>query len=127
VLRELHGERGTGKVVTTTPPSGSFQVYRVLEEEELQDEQGWPYRTITKQVFLGNIDNPTNANFVTWMELEELYGPGYYLVEIPERIRRRYVVPDGQRGKTAEYYEPSPYVSRQGNKIIYSHSLPFDR
>lgn len=111
------------RLVTTAPRPESFRVYRVLEEEQLPNEQRGDYHIITKKVFLGNIDNPTNETFVSWMELEDLYGPGYYLVEIPEAIRRRYVSPGEQRVRTSGYFEPSPLCSAAGTESYALNAL----
>ena len=77
-----------------------FKVWRVLEEKEVADEQGHKYRTITKKAFIGEIVDPRQEIYVTWMELVERFGEGYYLVEIPKEIRQRYVIPAEQRIKT---------------------------
>ena len=78
----------------------AFKVWRVLEEKEVADEQGHKYRTIMKKEFVGEIVNPKQEIYVTWMELAERFGEGYYLVEIPKEIRQRYAVPAEQRVRT---------------------------
>lgn len=78
----------------------AFKVWRVLEEKEVADEHGHKYRTITKREFIGEIVNPRQEIYVTWMELVERFGEGYYLVEVPKEIRQMYVVPAEQRIKT---------------------------
>jgi hypothetical protein len=80
--------------------SPAFKVWRVLEEKEIADDQGHKYKTITKKEFIGEIMNPRQEIYVTWMELVELFGEGHYLVSIPTEIRERYVVPAEQRIKT---------------------------
>lgn len=80
--------------------AAAFKVWRVLEEKEVADDQGRKYKTITKRKFLGEIANPRQEIYVTWMELVERFDEGYYLVEIPKEIRQRYVVPTEQRIKT---------------------------
>ncbi len=87
--------------VTTSP---AFKVWRVLKEKEVADEQGHKYRTITKKEFIGEIVNPRQEIYVTWMELAARFGEGYYLVEIPKEIRERYVVPSEQRIRTPEAF-----------------------
>ncbi|HVB56795.1 MAG TPA: hypothetical protein VNE63_10245 [Candidatus Acidoferrales bacterium] len=77
-----------------------FKVWRVVEEKKVADEQGHKYRTITKKEFIGEIVNPRQEIYVTWMELAERFGEGYYLVEIPKEVRINYVVPGEQRIKT---------------------------
>jgi hypothetical protein len=77
-----------------------FKVWRVLEEKEVADEQGHKYRTVTKKEFAGEIVNPRQEIYVTWMELVERFGEGYYFVEVPKEIRQRYVVPAEQCIKT---------------------------
>ena len=44
----------------------------------------------------------------------------YRLMEIPEGMRRRYVGPDEQLVKTPAYCDPSPFVRREGNRILYA-------
>lgn len=78
----------------------AFKVWRVLEEKEVDDEQGHKYRVITKKEFVGEIVNPKQEIYLTWMELVAHFGEGYYLVEIPNEIRRQYVVPNEQRVRT---------------------------
>lgn len=78
----------------------AFKVWRVLEEKEVTDAQGHKYKTITKKEFVGKIMNPRQEIYVTWVELVERFGEGYYVVEIPKEIRERYVVPTEQRIKT---------------------------
>jgi hypothetical protein len=84
----------------------AFKVWRVLEEREVADAQGHKYKTITKKEFVGEIVKPRQEIYVTWMELVELFGQGYYLVEIPKEIRGRYVVPAEQRIKTPGLFSP---------------------
>ena len=81
-------------------PDPAFKVWRVLEEKEVTDEHGHKYRTITKKEAAGEIVNPKQEIYVTWMEIVDRFGEGYYLVEIPKEIRKRYVVPSEQRIKT---------------------------
>jgi hypothetical protein len=78
----------------------AFKVWRVPEEKEVADEQGHKYRVITKKEFVGEIVNPKQEIYVTWMELVERFGEGYYLVEIPKEIRQRYALPAEQRVTT---------------------------
>jgi hypothetical protein len=80
--------------------SPAFKVWRVLEEKEVTDAQGHKYKTITKKEFVGEIVNPHQEIYVTWTDLVDRFGQGYYLVEIPKQIRQRYVVPAEQRIKT---------------------------
>lgn len=51
----------------------SFKVWRVLEETE---SEGGKVRTITKKEFAGEIENPKEEIYVTWMELAERFGEG---------------------------------------------------
>jgi hypothetical protein len=51
---------------------------------------------------------------VTWCELVEHFGKGYYLVEIPAEVHRRYFVPDKQYIRTPAYFEPSRLAHRVG-------------
>ena len=81
----------------------AFKVWRVLEEKEVADEQGRKYRVITRKEFVGEVVNPQQEVYVTWMEIAEGFGEGYYLVEIPKEIRERYVVPNEQRVKTPRF------------------------
>jgi hypothetical protein len=93
-----------------------------LEEVELEDQRdgrGRKARTITKKEFIGEIANPKEEIYVTWMELVDRFGEGYYIVEIPKEIRRRYVVPEKQFVRTSGYFEPSPFVHRRGTRILY--------
>lgn len=53
------------------------------------------------------------------MELVGRFGEGYYLVEIPKEIHRRYIVPEKQFVRTPAYFEPSPFVQRDGDRISY--------
>jgi len=78
----------------------AFKVWRVLEEKEVADEQGNKYRMIAKKEFVGEILKPKQGIYVTWMEVAERFGEGYYLVEIPREIRQQYVVPVEQHIKT---------------------------
>jgi hypothetical protein len=77
----------------------TFKVWRVLEEKEVTNEHGHKYRIITKKEFVGEIANPRQEIYVTWMELVGRFGEGYYLVEVPKEIRQ-YVVPAEQRIRT---------------------------
>lgn len=97
--------------------SSEFKVWRVLKEATSQDGK---LRTITKKEFVGEIENPKEEIFVTWMELVERFGEGYYLVEIPKEICRRYVVPEKQFVRTSAYFEPSPCVTHLNNRICYA-------
>jgi hypothetical protein len=72
----------------------------VLKEKAVANEQGNKYRMITKKEFVREIVNPRQEIYVTWMELVELLGKGYYLVEIPYEIRTTYVVPNERRIRT---------------------------
>ena len=83
--------------------SPAFNVWRVLEEKEVADDQGRKYKTIKKKEFIGEIVSPRQGIYVTWMELAERFGEGYYLVEIPKEIRQRYIVPAEQRIKTPAF------------------------
>jgi hypothetical protein len=47
--------------------------------------------------------NPRQEIYVTWMELADRFGEGYYLVEIPKETRQRYAVPAEQRAKTPRF------------------------
>ncbi len=78
----------------------AFKVWRVLDEKEITDGQGHKYKTITKKEFVGEIVNPRQEIYVTWMELVERFGEGYYLVEIPKEIRQRYMIPAEQHVRT---------------------------
>ena len=78
----------------------AFKVWRVLEEKEVADEQGHKYRIVVRKEFVGEIVNPRQEVYVTWMEVAERFGEGYYLVEIPKEIREKYVVPVEQKIKT---------------------------
>lgn len=100
--------------------NSAFKVWRVLEETESEDKK---VRTITKKEFVGAIENPKEEIYVTWMELVERFGEGHYLVEIPREIYRRYLVPEKQYVRTAEYFEPSRFVKRIGNTISYGREL----
>jgi len=77
-----------------------FKVWRVLEEKEVADEQGHKFRMITKKEFIGEIVNPRQGIYVTWMELAEHFGEGYYLVAVPKEVRQKYVVPAEQHIRT---------------------------
>ncbi len=94
----------------------AFKVWRILEETEPEDKK---VRTITKKEFVGEIVNPKEEICVTWMELVECFGEGYYLVEIPREIYRRYLVPEKQFVRTSAYFEPSSFVRREGSAIAY--------
>lgn len=78
----------------------AFKVWRVLEESEVADERGNRYRVVANKEFVGEIVNIKQEDFVTWMEIVEIFGEGYYLVEVPKEIRQKYVVPAEQRIKT---------------------------
>lgn len=102
--------------------SEGFKVWRVLQEEELEGQKGRRgkrLRTITKKEFIGEIEKPKEEIYVTWPEVVERFGEGYYLVEIPPEIHKRYLVPDKQFVRTPAYFEPSPFVRHRGNQIIY--------
>ncbi|MGH9700431.1 MAG: hypothetical protein ACRD52_13375 [Candidatus Acidiferrales bacterium] len=78
----------------------AFKVWRVLEEKEVADEHGHRYKVISRKEFAGEIVNPKQEIYVTWMEVAERFGQGYYLIEIPKEIRLKYVVPAEQLIKT---------------------------
>lgn len=99
--------------------SEGFKVWRILEETETDDKK---VRTITKKEFVGEIASPKEEIYVTWMELVERFGEGYYLVEIPREIHKRYLVPDKQYVRTPAYFEPSPLVKHEGNRTMYAGS-----
>lgn len=99
--------------------AGAFKVWRVLEEQGSNDGHG-TIRVITKKEFVGEIENPKEEIFVTWMELVERFGEGYYAVEIPNEVHKRYLVPDKQFVRTSAYFEPSPFVQLHGDRISYS-------
>ncbi|MGC1935282.1 MAG: hypothetical protein WA681_09705, partial [Candidatus Acidiferrales bacterium] len=90
-----------------------FKVWRILEETETKDEHG-TIRVATKKQLVGEIEKPKEEIYVTWMELVERFGEGYYLVEIPKAIYQRYIVSDKQYVRTPEYFEPSRFVQREG-------------
>ncbi|MGB6877080.1 MAG: hypothetical protein WBD87_13710 [Candidatus Acidiferrales bacterium] len=102
--------------------SEKFRVWRILEETETKDEHG-SIRVITKKELLGEIEKPKEEIYVTWPELVERFGEGYYLVEIPRAIYQRYMVSDKQYVRTPEYFEPSRLVKRIGNAISYKREL----
>jgi hypothetical protein len=102
--------------------SEKFKVWRILEETETKDEHG-TIRVVTKKESVGEIENPKEGIYVTWMELVEHFGEGYYIVEIPREICRRYLVPEKQLVRTPEYFEPSPFVLRDGARIVHLHGL----
>ncbi|HEV2299865.1 MAG TPA: hypothetical protein VGR72_15265 [Candidatus Acidoferrales bacterium] len=93
-----------------------FKVWRVLGETQSEDGK---VRTITKKEFIGEIASPKEEIYVTWMELVERFGEGYYLVEIPKEIHRRYIVPEKQFVRTSAYFEPSRFISKELNRISY--------
>lgn len=99
-------------------PAG-FKVWRILEEQE--PGGNGTSRVITKKEFIGEIENPKEGIYVTWMELVERFGEAYYLIEIPPEIQRRYIVPQKQLVRTPAYFEPSAFVKRDGNRISYKH------
>lgn len=94
-----------------------FKVWRILEEQELPDGK---HRVVTKKKFVGEIENPKQEIYLTWNELVERFGEGYYLVEIPAEIHRQYLVPDKQTIRTPEYFEPSQFVHWIGAYIQYA-------
>ena len=94
-----------------------FKVWRILEEQELPDGK---HRVITKKKFVAEIENPKQVVYVTWCELVEHFGEGYYLVEIPVEIHQRYLVPDKQTIRTPSYFEPSQFVHRIGAHLLYT-------
>lgn len=96
-----------------------FKVWRILEEQESKRGYGTS-RVITKKEFIGNIENPKEEVFVGWPELVERFGEGYYLVEVPVEIHRRYIVPEKQLVRTPAYFEPSAFVQRNGARVIYA-------
>src|SRR4029077_17492836 len=98
-------------------PAG-FKVWRILEERESKGERGTS-RVITRKEFIGDIEDPKEGVYVTSMELVDRFGEGYYLVEIPVEIHKRYLVPDRQLVRTPAYFEPSAFVKREGNRISY--------
>ncbi|HEV2305470.1 MAG TPA: hypothetical protein VGR93_08125 [Candidatus Acidoferrales bacterium] len=104
--------------------SKSFKIWRVLEETVSPDGK---LRTITKKEFVGEIDEPKEEIYVTWQELVQRFGEGYYLVEIPPEIHKRYLVPDKQFVRTPAYFEPSPFVRREKNAIIYPDAAALQR
>jgi len=97
-----------------------FKVWRVLEETESEDGK---VRTITKKEFIGEIASPKEEIYVTWMELVASFGEGYYLVEIPKEIHRRYLVPDKQFVRTPAFSDPSLVVKTGGNTISYRREM----
>ncbi|HEV2224424.1 MAG TPA: hypothetical protein VGR84_15630 [Candidatus Acidoferrales bacterium] len=101
--------------------SSKFKVWRILEETGTKDEHG-TIRVVTKKQLVGEIGKPKEEIYVTWMELVERFGEGYYLVEIPKEICRRYVVPEKQFVRTSAYFERSPFVTREGNRICFRQS-----
>lgn len=98
--------------------SEEFKVWRILEETETKDEHG-TIRVVTKRQFVGEIGKPKEEIYVTWMELVERFGEGYYLVEIPKEVHRRYMVPEKQFVRTPAYFEPCRFVRRVGDRVIY--------
>lgn len=98
--------------------TGAFKVWRVLEEQESNDGHG-AIRVITKKEFVGEIESPKEEIYVTWMELVEHFGEGYYVVEIPPEIHQRYLVPDKQFVRTPAYFQPSPFVNPTGLTVTY--------
>lgn len=98
--------------------SSEFKVWRILEETETKDEHG-TIRVVTKKQLVGEIGKPKEEIYVTWMELVERFGEGYYLVEIPKAISQRYIVSDKQYVRTPECFEPSRFVRRVGDRVIY--------
>jgi hypothetical protein len=78
----------------------AFKVWRILEEREVGDDQNGKYLLITKKEFVGEIVDPREEIFVTWPELVEQYGEGYYLVEIPKEFLKHYVLPAEQHVRT---------------------------
>ena len=106
--------------------SNSFRVWRILEETETKDEHG-TIRVVTKKEPVGEIQNPKEEAYVTWMELVERFGEGYYLVEIPKEIYQRNMVPQKQYVRTPEYFEPSCHVNRIMQHLIYDKRPPAKR
>jgi hypothetical protein len=102
-------------------PAG-FKVWRILEEQESKDGRRTG-RVITRKEFIGDILSPREGVFVGWPELVERYGEGYYLVEIPVEIQRRYIVPEKQLVKTPAYFDPSPNVQRSPGLIKYFYNI----
>ncbi|MGB6485226.1 MAG: hypothetical protein WBE86_17250 [Candidatus Acidiferrales bacterium] len=102
--------------------SEKFRVWRILEETETKDEHG-SIRVITKKELLGEIEKPKEEIYVTWPELVERFGEGYYLVEIPREVYKRHLVPEKQLVRTPVYFEPSPFVLRDDARIVYLHGL----
>lgn len=102
----------------------AFEVWRVLEETESEDKR---VRTITKNEYIGEITNPKEEIYVTWMELVERFGEGCYLVEIPREIYRRYLVPEKQSVRTPAYFEPSPFVKRESLRIEYDRGASTEK
>lgn len=98
--------------------SEEFKVWRILEETATKDEHG-TIRVVTKKQLVGEIRKPKEEIYVTWMELVERFGEGYYVVEIPKEIHRRYTVPDRQFVRTPAYFEPSAFVRRCGQQLLY--------
>lgn len=98
--------------------AGAFKVWRVLEEQGSNDGHG-TIRVITKKEFVGEIENPREEIYLTWMELAERFGEGYYVVEIPPEIHKRYLVPDKQYVRTRGYFEPSVFVQRETGRVFY--------
>lgn len=96
-----------------------FKVWRILEEAETKDEHG-TIRVVTRKQLVGEIGKPKEEIYATWMELVEHFGEGYYIVEIPKEICRRYVVPEKQFVRTPAYFEPSPLVRRNGALVTYA-------
>jgi hypothetical protein len=96
-----------------------FKIWRILEEQESPNGK---HRVVTKKEFVGEIENPKQEIYVTWNELAELFGEGYYFVEIPVEFRRRYLVPDKQYIRTPMYFEPSSFVQTRGIGVIYAYA-----
>ncbi|MGB8676077.1 MAG: hypothetical protein WCD27_17155, partial [Candidatus Acidiferrales bacterium] len=56
------GVKAVWQVNTASP---AFEVWRVVEEREISDEQNHKYKMITKKEFVGEIANPRQEIYVT--------------------------------------------------------------
>jgi hypothetical protein len=97
-----------------------FKVWRIVEEQESSDRK---HRVITRKEYVGEIESPRQEIYLTWNELAENLSEGYYLVEVPAEICRKYLMPDKQYIRTPAYFEPGPLVKRDGNTISYKREF----
>ncbi len=97
-----------------------FKIWRILEEQEARDGK---HRVISKKEFTGEIENPKQEIYLTSYELVERYAEGYYLVEVPAGIYRRYLVPEKQYIRTPGCLERSGWVVRDGAATAYVYVL----